>query len=38
VRQLAAALNIRISEIVNCEGGVKPPHSKGFASRDYFLL
>jgi hypothetical protein len=29
VRRLDAALNIKISEIASCEGGVKPPHSKG---------
>jgi hypothetical protein len=37
VRQLAAALNIKLSEILSCEGGVEPPHSKGFASLHSFL-
>jgi hypothetical protein len=33
VRQLAAALNSRTSEIVNCEGGSKLPHSKARFAR-----
>jgi hypothetical protein len=33
VRRLDAALNIRIYEIVICEGGVKPPHSKARFAR-----
>jgi len=32
VRQLAAALNIKISEIMSEKGGSLLPHSKGFAS------